>query len=168
MAYADSENVNAVNVVRPLIHEILTMVNNAKDKPRKIQVLKKYDSEGLRMVLKSSFDPKIVWRLPKGDVPFKKNDAPEGTQHTRLEQEAKKLFHYIKGGNDRLNQMKCEQMFVQLLEGLQENEAEVVILAKDKILHQKYKGLSQQVVKEAFSWDDDYLNTRHPKYKKAG
>lgn len=168
MAYADSENVNAVNVVRPLIHEILTMVNNAKDKPRKIQVLKKYDSEGLRMVLKSSFDPKIVWRLPKGDVPFMKNDAPEGTQHTRLEQEAKKLFHYIKGGNDRLNQMKCEQMFVQLLEGLQENEAEVVILAKDKILHQKYKGLSQQVVKEAFSWDDDYLNTRHPKYKKAG
>tara|TARA_E500000178_G_scaffold161909_1_gene161498 strand:- start:42 stop:548 length:507 start_codon:yes stop_codon:yes gene_type:complete len=168
MAYTDSENENAVNVVRPLIHEILTMVNNAKDKPKKIKVLQKYDSEGLRMIIKSSFDPKIVWRLPKGDVPFKKNDAPEGTQHTRLEQEAKKLFHYIKGGNDRLNQMKCEQMFVQLLEGLQENEAEVVILAKDKILHQKYKGLSQQVVKEAFSWDDDYLNTRHPKYKKAG
>ena len=168
MAYADSENVNAVNVVRPLIHEILTMVNNSKDKPKKIKVLQKYDSEGLRMIIKSSFDPKIVWRLPKGDVPFMKNDAPEGTQHTRLEQEAKKLFHYIKGGNDRLNQMKCEQMFVQLLEGLQENEAEVVILAKDKILHQKYKGLSQQVVKEAFSWDDDYLNTRHPKYKKAG
>ena len=165
MAYTDSENANAVNVVRPLIHEILTMVNNAKDKPKKIQVLKKYDSEGLRMVLKSSFDPKIVWRLPKGDVPFKKNDAPEGTQHTRLEQEAKKLFHYIKGGNDRLNQMKCEQMFVQLLEGLQENEAEVVILAKDKILHQRFKGLSKQVVQESFNWDEDYLNTKHPKYK---
>ena len=114
MAYTDSENENAVNVVRPLIHEILTMVNNAKDKPKKITVLQKYDSEGLRMIIKSSFDPKIVWRLPKGDVPFMKNDAPEGTQHTRLEQEAKKLFHYIKGGNDRLNQMKCEQMFVQL------------------------------------------------------
>ena len=165
MAYTDSENANAVNVVRPLIHEILTMVNNAKDKPKKIQVLKKYDSEGLRMVLKSSFDPKIVWRLPKGDVPFKKNDAPEGTQHTRLEQEAKKLFHYIKGGNDRLNQMKCEQMFVQLLEGLQENEAEIVILAKDKILHQRFKGLSKQVVQESFNWDEDYLNTKHPKYK---
>lgn len=165
MAYTDSENANAVNVVRPLIHEILTMVNNAKDKPKKIQVLKKYDSEGLRMVLKSSFDPKIVWRLPKGDVPFKKNDAPEGTQHTRLEMEAKKLFHYIKGGNDRLNQMKCEQMFVQLLEGLQENEAEVVILAKDKILHQRFKGLSKQVVQESFNWDEDYLNTKHPKYK---
>ena len=165
MAYTDSENANAVNVVRPLIHEILTMVNNAKDKPKKIQVLKKYDSEGLRMVLKSSFDPKIVWRLPKGDVPFKKNDAPEGTQHTRLEMEAKKLFHYIKGGNDRLNQMKCEQMFVQLLEGLQENEAEVVILAKDKILHQRFKGLSKQVVQESFNWDEDYLNKKHPKYK---
>ena len=159
MAYTDSENANAVNVVRPLIHEILTMVNNAKDKPKKIQVLKKYDSEGLRMVLKSSFDPKIVWRLPKGDVPFKKNDAPEGTQHTRLEMEAKKLFHYIKGGNDRLNQMKCEQMFVQLLEGLQENEAEVVILAKDKILHQRFKGLSKQVVQESFLEDINSILT---------
>ena len=46
------------------------------------------------MVLKSSFDPKIQWRLPEGDVPFKKNDAPEGTtEHTRLEQE--KLEHYF-------------------------------------------------------------------------
>ena len=33
------------------------------------------------MVLKSSFDPKIVWRLPKGDVPFKKNDASIFNRH---------------------------------------------------------------------------------------
>ena len=26
------------------------------------------------MVLKSSFELKIQWRLPEGDVPFKKND----------------------------------------------------------------------------------------------
>ena len=85
----------AYDVVRPLMHEVLTMVNNAKVKGKKIEVLRKYSSEGLKMVLKSSFDPKIVWRLPEGDVPFIKNDAPEGTEHTRLEQEANKLFHFI-------------------------------------------------------------------------
>ena len=69
----------AYDVVRPLIHEVLTMVNNAKVKNKKIEVLRKYKSNALKMVLKSSFDPKIVWRIPDGDVPFKKNDAPEGT-----------------------------------------------------------------------------------------
>tara|TARA_B100000900_G_C20467440_1_gene669883 strand:+ start:245 stop:724 length:480 start_codon:yes stop_codon:yes gene_type:complete len=156
-----------VEVSRPLISEILVKVNNAKDKPKKIAVLRQYDSSGLRMVLKSSFDPKIQWRLPAGDVPFKKNDAPAGTEHTRLEQEARTLFHYIKGGNDKLKQIKCEAMFVQLLEGLHESEAEMLIAAKDKRLHQVYKGLSKQVVQESFNWDEDYLDMTHKDYKKS-
>ena len=157
----------AYDVVRPLIHEVFTMVNNAKVKNKKIEVLRNYKSNALKMVLKSSFDPKIVWRIPEGDVPFVKNDAPEGTEHTRLEQEAGKLYHFIKGGNDRLPQLKCETMFIQMLEGLQENEAEVLISAKDKKLHQKFKGLSKQVVQEAFNWDDNFLDTTHKGYKKS-
>ena len=35
-----------------LISEILTKVNNAKDKPKKIAVLQEYDSPSLRMILK--------------------------------------------------------------------------------------------------------------------
>ena len=157
----------AYDVVRPLIHEVFTMVNNAKVKNKKIEVLRKYKSNALKMVLKSSFDPKIVWRIPEGDVPFVKNDAPEGTEHTRLEQEAGKLFQVIKGGNDKLPQLKCETMFIQMLEGLQENEAEVLISAKDKKLHQRYKGLSKQVVQEAFFWDENFLDTTHKDYKKS-
>tara|TARA_B100000609_G_scaffold198752_1_gene199247 strand:+ start:863 stop:1342 length:480 start_codon:yes stop_codon:yes gene_type:complete len=157
----------AIDVVRPLISEILTMVNNAKVKEKKIEVLRKYDSPGLRMVMKASFDPKIVWRLPDGDVPFKKNDAPEGTQHTRLENEARLLYNFVKGGNDKLPQHKCENMFIQMLEGLQENEADVLILAKDKKLHQKFKGLSKQVVQQAFSWDEQFFDTTHKDYKKS-
>ena len=38
----------------PLYSEICKKVNNAKDKPRKIEVLRKYRSEGLEMFLKSS------------------------------------------------------------------------------------------------------------------
>ena len=35
-----------------LMHEVLTKVNNAKDKPKKIAVLKENDSPHLRMILK--------------------------------------------------------------------------------------------------------------------
>ena len=140
-----------------LISEILDKVSKIKSKKEKVSFLKRHDSDALRMVIKSSFDPKIVWKLPEGEVPYKKNDAPEGTEHTNLHGEARKLFHYLEGGNADLNQNKRESMFVQLLEGLHETDAEVLVAAKDKILHRKFKGLSDNVVKEAFDWNENYM-----------
>ena len=55
-------------------------------------------------------------------------------------------------------------MFVQMLEGLHPNEAELLVSAKDKKLHQKYKGLSSNVVKEAFGWNEDYVIPDAVKY----
>ena len=48
-------------------------------------------------------------------------------------------------------------MFLQLLEGLHESDAAVLVSAKDKELHRKFKGLSDNVVKEAFDWDENYM-----------
>ena len=39
---------------RELISEIFTKINNAKDKPRKLKVLKDHDSVPLRQVLKGA------------------------------------------------------------------------------------------------------------------
>jgi hypothetical protein len=77
------------------------------------------------------------------------------------------LYHFIKGGNPALNQNKREMMFVQMLEGLHKDEAELLIAAKDKSLHRKYKGLSDNVVKEAFDWDDDYIRIEHATYPQS-
>ena len=48
-------------------------------------------------------------------------------------------------------------MFIQLLEGLTEAEARVLIEIKDRTIHRKYKGLNSTVVKEAFGWDDNFM-----------
>ena len=47
-------------------------------------------------------------------------------------------------------------MFIRLLEGLHKDEAELLCAVKDKRLHLVYKGLSTQVVSEAFGWDEDF------------
>ena len=146
-----------VKTYTPLMSEVLTKVNNAKTKDKKIAVLKEHDTDALRMVIKSSFDPKIKWVLPEGQVPYKANEAPEGTEHTLLSQEARRLYHFIEGADNQTPRMRKETMFIQMLEGLHHSEAEVVCHAKDKILHQKYKGLSDAVVKTAFNWNDDYV-----------
>ena len=43
------------------------------------------------MIIKGSFDPNIEWVVPEGDVPYNKNEAPDGTEHTLLFQEVKEV-----------------------------------------------------------------------------
>ena len=147
----------AVDTYSPLFSEILSKVAKLKTKKEKVDYLQRYNTDALRMVIKASFDPKIEWALPEGDVPYRANEAPEGTEHTVLSQEARTLFNFIKGGNGQLTQNKRETMFVQMLEGLHADEAKLIVAAKDKKLHQVYKGLSANVVKEAFNWTDEYM-----------
>ena len=151
---------------RPLLHEMFMKINNKKDRPGKIKILQQYDTQGLRMVLKAAFDPKIVWLVPAGDVPFIPNDAPEGTEHTRLETVARTLQNFVGVKQDNgainpakpeINNMRREMLFIQLLEGLTEDEAKVVCAIKDKRLNKEYKGLNASTVKEAFNWDDNFL-----------
>lgn len=149
----------------PLYSEICTKVNNAKDKPKKIAVLRKYRTPQLEMFLKAALDPNIEWMVPEGDVPFIPNDAPDGTEHTRLSNEMRNCHNYVKMnrdylnmpaviGNPDLNTARREMMFIQLLEGLHQDEANLLVVAKDKNLSKKYKGLTAAAVQEAFGWDE--------------
>jgi hypothetical protein len=147
----------AVDTYTPLFSEVLNKVAKLKTKDEKIEHLRKYNTDALRMVIKSSFDPKIAWALPEGEVPYTPAEAPEGTEHNVLAHEARKLYHFIEGGNPQITQNKREAMFVQMLEGLHEDEAKLLVAAKDKKLHQVYKGLSANVVKAAFNWTDEYM-----------
>ena len=140
-----------------LYSEIAMKINNAKDKPRKLKVLRDNNSVPLRQVLKAAFDPKIQWALPKGDVPYTVNDAPLGTEHTVLSQQAKRLYLFIKGGDNTLKQNKRELLFVQMLEGLSAEEAEFLVAVVNKKINTKYKGFTANLVKEAFNWDDNFM-----------
>ena len=143
--------------VPPMMHEIATKVNNAKDKPRKLKVLKEHDSVPLRQVLKGAFDPKIEWVLPPGDVPYTANDAPIGTEHTLLHMEAKRLYLFTKGGDGSLTSKKRETIFIQMLEGLCAEEAAFLVSVVNKRVNNDYKGFTANLVKDAFNWDDDFM-----------
>lgn len=140
----------------PLLHEILTKVNNAKDKSKKIDVLRENDSVPLRQILKGAFDPKIKWDLPEGTPPYKVNDAPAGTEHTTLHTESRRLWHFVEGADKKLSKSKKEIMFIQMLEGLHADDAKLLIAVKEKELNKMYKGLTDAVVKDAFRWNEEY------------
>ena len=153
--------------VPPMMHEIATKVNNAKDKPRKLKVLQEHDSVALRQVLKGAFDPKIEWLLPPGDVPYTANDAPVGTEHTLLSQEAKRLYLFTKGGDGSLSGNKRESIFIQMLEGLCAEEAQFLVAVVNQRVNNEYKGFTANLVKDAFNWDDDFMQKEVPKSSAA-
>lgn len=135
--------------MRLLISEVLQKVSNAKTKQEKIKLFHEHNSDGLRAILIWNFDESVVSLLPEGEVPYTANEAPKGTEHTMLEKEYRLLYNFIKGGNDSLNKTRREMLFIQMIEGLHQEEAELLILIKDGRLQEKYR-ITKNVVQEAF------------------
>lgn len=132
-----------------LISEVLQKVSNAKTKAQKIKLLQEYNTNALRSILIANYDESIISMLPEGEVPFTPNDAPKGTDHSVLEKEYRRLYLFFKGGNNGLKQTQRENLFIQMLEGLCEEEAHLLVLVKDKALQKKYK-ITRACVEEAF------------------
>ena len=132
-----------------LLSEVLQKVSNAKTKPKKIELLKQLRTDALTSVLIWNYDTSVVSMVPEGEVPYTPNDAPAGTEHSRLLKEYRTLYHFVKGGNNTLNRPTRERMFLQLLEGLHADEASLICLVKDRNLQKKYK-ITKACVDEAF------------------
>ena len=133
----------------PFLHEILDLASKQRAKAKKVEILQQYENDALKTIFIWNFDETVISVLPVGDVPFNKNEVPVGTDHTSLRREYKHLYNFVKGGNDSLNSIRREMMFINLLRGLHPLEAEVLILIKDKALESKYK-ITLQNVKDAY------------------
>lgn len=141
----------------PLVSELFKAVHGKKDKKGKTDLLAQHKRDDVKALLIWNFDKQIRSAIPEGEVPYKKNEAPINSGgHTRLVHEWRTLYNYVRGGNDKISQMKRETMFIQLLEGLHESEAELLMLVKDKNLQSKYR-ITRALVEEVFDeivWRD--------------
>ena len=159
----------------PFVHEVLELVSKQKSNARKVDVLRTYEHDSVKSILKWNFDPGIVSLLPTGEVPYGDADDQsiysgslsenlareaaggasatgqdlDGRGRTSLRREWKNLYHFVKGGNDKLTQTRREMMFINLLQGLHPKDAEILILVKDKDLETKYS-ITWSNVKQAY------------------
>ena len=170
---------------RPLVFEVLDLVSRSRSKAKKIEVLKKYDEQHLRRVLIWNFDQSIQSILPEGPVPYVGYDEQNtynGTLstkithdvrtmhetgnfslgvsdqqgHTTIRRESKNFYNFIRGGNDAMSNIRRETMFINILTGLHPLEAEIVVLAKDKKISDKYN-ITREIVEGAYPnivWGD--------------
>ena len=162
----------------PFVFEVLDLVSKQRSKAKKVEVLKMYGHVSLKATLIWNFDESIISMLPEGEVPysgFEDQASSNGTLttkiteevrrmhemdsfsmgssdkngHTTIRREFKNFYHFIKGGNDSMNSVRRETMFINILEGLHPLEAEIVCLCKDKKLSDRYK-ITKEIVSEAY------------------
>ena len=163
---------------KPFVFEVLDLVSKQKTKAKKIEVLKKYDEFHLRTIFLWNFDEVIESVLPDGDVPYQSYDdqnSYSGSLSTKIKEdirsmydtgsfsmgvsdtqgrttirrEVKNFYHFVKGGNDAMNNMRRESMFINILQGLHPLEAEIVVLVKDGNLSDRYK-ITRELVEAAY------------------
>lgn len=157
----------------PFQYEILDLINKQRSNDGKVEVLKKYRNDALVAILIWNFDESIISLLPPGEVPYARvdeqssfNDTLSGSiekgnkvmgradefirdRHTSIRKEWENFYNYLQGGNPSLTSLRRETMFIQMLEGLHPQEAEIMVLVKDKLLSNKYK-LTREIVAEAY------------------
>ncbi len=133
----------------PFMSEILELASKQRSVAKKVEVLQEYSTEALKAILIWNFDDTAVSTVPEGEVPYEKNDVPIGTDHTSLRKEWKNLYHFVQGGNNTLSPIRRETMFIQMLEGLHPDEADILCLVKDGRLSEKYK-ITKEVVGKAY------------------
>lgn len=125
--------------------EFLEKVSKLKRTQEKVDALRSNDSYPLRVILQAAFDPKVKWLIPEGNPPYKPNDLVD--QEHVLISDARKILYFIAGFHDNLNQMKREQMFIEMLEAVDPKDAELLLAIKEKKL--PFKGITIQHVTEA-------------------
>jgi len=136
--------------MRLSISEIVQKAIDTKGNDGKIAVLKEYKCDPLRMVLKYMYDKdNVKFLIPDTPPPWKKNDyvGIEGM----LYKEARRLRIFIEGGGyDQLAAVKREQLFISLLEDIDNGDAELLC----KMIAQKpLTGLPKSVIYTAFPED---------------
>ena len=161
--------------INPFIHEVLSLADSQNSNAKKVEVLKNYEHDCLKVLFVWNFDSSVISLLPPGEVPYGESNAQttfagslseniarearggesatgqdlDGRNKTTIRREYQNFYHYVQGGNGSLSTVSREMMFIDLLQGLHPKEAEILVLVKDKDLETKYN-VSLDNVKQAY------------------
>lgn len=135
--------------MRLLLPEILDRAQKAETDEARMQVLRQHTSPVLIDLFKINFDPAVKMQLPEGVPPYKKDGIPMGLADTNLYKEMRRMYTWI-NPPPNLHKIKRETLFIQLLESINEKEAELICAVKDKAMSNLYPAITYDLVMKTF------------------
>lgn len=129
------------------VSEILSEISKIKNFDQQKAALASTNNKVLMQILHAAFNPGVKFLLPEGSPPYKKADKNMDLQSS-LYRESRKMHYFIEGLSPPIPQLKRETLFVQMLEVLDPDDAELVIAMKDKTI--PYSGITYDLVYQTF------------------
>lgn len=132
------------------VYEVLNDFKNANTKAERLEVLRNNDTFAVRNVLMGAFDPRIMFTVD--NVPeFKREKMPAGMSYSNMTIELGRTYLFIKDHPRTpagLTEKRKTEILIQILESLEEEEADVYIAMITKKL--KIPHLTPALINEAF------------------
>lgn len=131
---------------------IATILRNAAERPRvedSIEYLQKYESLAVKQVLYLLWEPSIKFHedLPEGKTPYKPSQYDEPG---RLYSEMRRMYLFLANNpqSANLTKQKRQQLWIQLLESISPDDAELLDALKDK--RSPWKRISRHLTRKAY------------------
>jgi hypothetical protein len=127
--------------------EILKRCAEFKKKEERVYALQQNCNEQTKKVLQLMFHPDVKFALPEGKPPF---NYSQFNENNMIFSEVRRLYIFMEGspGTEGINQTKRERLFIEILQAVAPDDADLLIAMKDKT--SPYPGLTKDVVVAAF------------------
>jgi len=127
------------------VSDILKKCSEYKKKEERVEALRVNCNEACKIILQYMFHPDVKFALPEGKPPFKYSEFEE---HNMLHTEAKRLYLFLEGVNSDMKPVKRERLFLDILQSVNPEDADLLIAMKDK--KSPFVGLTKDVAVAAF------------------
>jgi len=128
------------------IASVFKFIASQESREMVVEALRQNDHPVIKQLIYYAYSPSVKFLLPEGAPPYKPCEFVD--QEGRLMAEVRKMYLFIEGGNPNLTAMKREMLFIQLIESIAPDDAELLIAIKDKTL--PHQNITPDVVREAF------------------
>lgn len=135
-------------------YEVFTLIEQTNSFHDRVKLLRDYETFAIKTILQCAFTPTINLDVPEGSPPFLRDVLPPKNSLGRIDKSIKILSRIALIGDQKpavgIARIKNEKLFIQLLESVNENDADVIIAMKDKKLSKMYPSIDKTLVMTAF------------------
>ena len=131
------------------LYKILEQTAKIKRREDKVEFLRKHYTKGFHELLAFGYDERVKWLMPDGDPPFRPSSGDEYASRLAGELRLQKHYYFVEGGKaPNLSKVRRENMFIQLLESIDHEDAKLVLCVKNKRM--PFVQITSDLIEEAF------------------
>lgn len=136
-------------VPKKSLGEVFAEVRKKIKHADKIEVLRANAAKPVFYLLSLSYRDDVKFLLPEGSPPYEPFKGKKWGAPTDLQNELRRFYLFLAGGEPGLKQLKREVMFARMLADMEAEDTELALAVKDKAIEKVYR-LPRKVVEEAF------------------